>query len=54
MSAETVLGKDDAKERTVARRADVSSCEGGGSLAVGAWKNVGWVRSAELLVLKFH
>lgn len=45
VSAETVLGNDDAKESTVARRAAVSSWEGAGSSGVGDWKKVGCVRS---------
>lgn len=43
--AETVLGNEEAKESTVARRAAMSSWEGAGSSGVGDWKNDGCVRS---------
>lgn len=44
--AETVPGKADAKERTVARRAGMSSWAGGwASVGEGEVKKVGWERS---------
>lgn len=42
--AETVLGKDEAKERTVARRPSMSSCDGSSEGAI-VWKRDGWLRS---------
>lgn len=48
VKADTVLGNADAKDRTVARVAAVSSSLGGAaSLGAGAAKKVGWLRSVK-------
>ena len=40
-----MAGNEDAKDRTVARRASGESSIGGGELAEGEWKREGWALS---------